>query len=91
MEKTYQIGKITLTQQAFAVFIIGALVSLSGFFMLRSKKGILISLLMFAYACYSTYLTNCLVVGNCKTLAWVLVGLTALAALGVPARIRMVK
>ena len=88
MNDTYKIGKITLTQQALAVFIIGSLVSLYGFFSMRSKKGVIISAVMFAYTCYSTYLTNCLSVGNCHVLAWILVGMTALAALGTPMRIK---
>lgn len=86
---SYKIGKITLTQQALAVFIIGSLVSLYGFFSMRSKKGVIISSVMFAYTCYSTYLTNCLSVGNCDVLAWILVGLSVLTALMTPLRIKM--
>ena len=85
------IGKVNLTQQALAVFIIGSLVSLYGFFTLRSRKGIIISAVMFAFTCYSTYLTNCVSVGNCDVLAWILVGLTVLSALGTPLRIKMMK
>ena len=88
---TYKIGKITLTQQALAVFIIGTLVSMYGFFSLRSKKGVIISAVMFGYTCYSTYLTNCISVGNCDVLAWILVGLTAFTALFTPMRIKMIK
>lgn len=90
-DTTFSIGKVTLTQQALAVFIIGSLVSLYGFFTLKSKKGIIISAVMFAYTCYSTYLTNCLSVGNCNILAWILVGLTALASLGTPMRIKLLQ
>lgn len=89
--QTFKIGKITITQQALAVFIIGSLVSLYGFFSMRSKKGVIISTAMFAYTCYSTYLTNCISVGNCDVLAWILVGLTALASLGTPVRIKMIQ
>lgn len=88
---SFKIGKITLTQQALAVFIIGSLVSLYGFFTLKSKKGIIISAVMFAYTCYSTYLTNCLSVGNCDILAWILVGFTVLASLGTPMRIKILQ
>lgn len=87
----YTIGKVTLTQQALAVFIIGTLVSLYGFFALKSKKGVIISAVMFAYTCYSTYLTNCLSVGNCENLAWILVGLSVFAALGTPLRIKLLQ
>lgn len=88
---SFKIGKITLTQQALAVFIIGSLVSLYGFFSLKSKRGVIISAVMFAYTCYSTYLTNCLSVGNCDVLAWILVGLTTLAALGTPMRLKLLQ
>lgn len=88
--KMYKIGKVNLTQQALAVFIIGSLVSLYGFFALRSKKGVIVSAVMFAYTCYSTYLVNCLSVGNCDILAWILVGLTALAAIGTPMRLKSI-
>lgn len=88
---SFKVGKITLTQQALAVFIIGSLVSLYGFFTLKSKKGVIISAVMFAYTCYSTYLTNCLSVGNCDVLAWILVGLTVLASLGTPMRIKLLQ
>lgn len=80
----YTIGKIKLTQQAFAVFIIGSLVSLLNLYALRRtgwKTASIAFLFTFAYACYTTYLTNCTVVGNCKELAWVLVALNVLTAL----------
>lgn len=88
---TFKVGKVTLTQQALAVFIIGSLVSLYGFFSLKSRKGVIISAIMFAYTCYSTYLTNCLSVGNCNILAWILVGLTVIASLGTPLRIKLMQ
>lgn len=91
MSTSFKIGKITLTQQALAVFIIGSLVSLYGFFAMKSKRGVIISAVMFAYTCYATYVTNCLSVGNCDVLAWILVGLTTLAALTTPMRLKLLQ
>ena len=81
MEKMYKIGKITLTQQALGVFIIGTIVTLTALAILRSAKGVGVAAGFFAFTCYTTYLTNCVVVGNCKELAWVLVALNAITAL----------
>jgi hypothetical protein len=89
--KTFTVGNVKLTQQAFAVFIIGSLMSVSGFFMLQSKKGIFLSVLMFAYTCYVTYLTNCVVVGDCNILAWLLVASSAVMALGTPMRLKSLR
>lgn len=91
MEKTYKIGRIELTQQALGVFIIGAIVSLMALVTLRSVKGAGVATGFFAFTCYTTYLTNCVVVGNCKELAWVLVALNALNALFVMNMIRLKK
>jgi hypothetical protein len=80
MSLTYQIGNIKLTQQAFIVFLAGS--SLSVFLFLASialgsqattkLAGIIISLILFGFTCYYTYITNCVIVGNCNALAWVL-------------------
>jgi hypothetical protein len=80
----YTIGKIQLTQQAFAVFLVGSLISVLNMYSLRRagwKIATGSSMIMFAGACYATYLTNCTVVGSCKELAWFLVILNVLTAL----------
>lgn len=87
----YKIGKIELTQQALGVFIIGAIVSLSALAILRSAKGAGVAAAFFAFTCYTTYLTNCVVVGNCKELAWVLVALNAFNAIFLVNKIRHLK
>lgn len=80
---TYTVGNIKLTQQAFAVFIMGSVVSLLILLGLWKAGGarpaITASLLVFAMACYNTYLTNCVVVGQCNALAWFLVAVYAIA------------
>ncbi len=80
----YKIGKIKLTQQALAVFIIGSVVSFANLYALRKtgwKVASLAFLFTFAFACYATYLTNCTVVGDCKELAWFLVAVNVLTAI----------
>lgn len=85
--KTYKIWKYEVTQQGYITFVTGAVLSLSVFvssFIMSmenpQKQGFivatfLLSCLIFGYTCYVTYATNCLVVGNCKILAWIFVGL----------------
>ncbi len=75
----YKFGKITLTQQALVVFIMGTVLSLFSLLYNRSAKGAGISVGIFAFTCYTTYLTNCLTVGDCNELAWVLVILNAIS------------
>ncbi len=80
----YTVGKIKLTQQALAVFVIGSIVSLLNLYLFRKagwQAASLGFLVTFAYACYTTYLTNCIVVGDCKELAWFLVALNVITAL----------
>lgn len=83
-----QIGKVKITQQAFGVFVIGTIMSLMALLTMRNAKGLGFALGMFAFTCYNTYVNNCLVVGECKILAWVLLALTALSALAVPMRLK---
>ena len=88
MAKTYTFGKVTLTQQALGVFIIGTLLSLYALFTIRGPKGAGFAVGMFAFTCYNTYLNNCLVVGKCNVLAWFLLALSALSALAIPMRLK---
>lgn len=79
----YTVGKIKLTQQALAIFIMGSVVSLLILLGLwkvgGARPAITVSLFVFAMACYNTYLTNCVSVGQCNELAWFLVAFYALA------------
>lgn len=79
----YTVGKIKLTQQAFTVFVMGSVVALLILLGLwkvgGARPAIATSLLVFAMACYNTYLTNCVSVGQCNELAWFLVALYAFA------------
>ena len=88
MAKTYTFGKITLTQQALGVFIIGTIMSLMALFTIRGPTVAGFAAGFFTFTCYNTYLTNCLVVGNCKVLAWILLGLTVVSAMGIPMRLK---
>lgn len=91
--KTYTFGKITLTQQALAVFVLQALVALSMLAVFRKNPkfagGAFLGVLIFGS--YATYLTNCTVVGKCENLAWFLVFINILSVLLVPMRLKMFK
>ena len=90
MAKTYTFGKVTLTQQALGVFIIGTLISLYALATLRGAKGASFAVGMFIFTCYNTYLNNCLVVGKCNILAWVLLIMSALSALAIPMKLKKI-
>lgn len=92
--KTYTIGKISLTQQALAVFIIQAIVAFVLLVSLRKNPKIAAGsfLAVFITGSYATYLTNCTVVGDCNGLAWFLVFVNILSTLlVVPMRLKMLK
>ena len=81
----YTIGKIKLTQQALAVFVIGTVSAFLSAYVLRRELGLKGALTGFifglAVVSYTTYLTNCTVVGDCKELAWFLVALNVFTTL----------
>lgn len=82
LEKSYKIGKITLSQQALIVFILGIIMFVTTLIGFRgSKKGIAIAIGYLLLTFYNTYLVNCLTVGNCKELAWALVVLMSITIL----------
>jgi intracellular septation protein A len=91
--KTYTIGKITLTQQALAVFIIQTVIALVMLSVFRKTPKVAAGafLAVFVFGSYATYLTNCTVVGNCKELAWFLVFVNALSVLILPMRLKMLR
>lgn len=101
--KTYKIGKYQITQQGYITFITGLILSVSVFissFIMSietpQKQGFIIatfllSCIIFGYTCYVTYATNCLIVGNCKILAWIFVFLFILGILSTFFRLFMLK
>lgn len=81
-KKMYKLGKITLSRPALSAFVIGILMFVTTLIAFRgSKKGITIALAYLLMTFYNTYMINCLIVGQCKELAWVLVGLMSIAVL----------
>lgn len=92
--KTYQIGEITLTQQALIVFVLQVVSAISALVLLRknTKLAVGMFLTLLAVGSYATYLTNCTIVGKCEKLAWFLVAINALsAAIIIPMRLKMLK
>lgn len=75
-----QVGPVTLTQQAALVLALGAsmtlLATLLGVF-LHPAYVVLAGLPTLALTLYSTYLVNCVVVGQCVVLSWFLVAVLA--------------
>lgn len=92
MKNTYTFGKITLTQQALAVFIITLISAFSSLFLIRRNPQLAVTtfLLGIGIGFYATYVTNCTIVGKCNQLAWFLVAANILSALiVVPMRLKM--
>lgn len=92
--KTYQIGEITLTQQALIVFVLQVVTAISALVLLRknTKLAVGMFLILLAFGSYVTYLTNCTIVGKCEKLAWFLVAMNVLsAAIIIPMRLKMLK
>lgn len=85
MDKTtYKIGKLEVTRQAFIVFValtipsvITAVLGIANASMLLVAS----SIFTFAVACYMTYVINCLVVGKCVVLSWILASLVVVFTL----------
>jgi hypothetical protein len=85
-------ANITMTMPAFLVILFATIlfvVTALGAIFAKSPMLLLTVIVMYAFAVYTTYVVNCLTVGNCNLLAWVLailyaimVGLTILAYIG---------
>lgn len=90
---TYKIGKITITQQALAVFIISIVAAIVAFFILREKPAVATGAFIGALigGTYATYVTNCTIVGECNALAWFLVAVNIVGVLLLPTRLKMLK
>lgn len=94
MQKTFKLGGVTLTQQAFLVFISSTVSAIGALFLMRKDKIALSAAVfigMLAGGFYATYLTNCAIVGDCRRLAWFLVVMSIIAALAIPVRVKMLK
>lgn len=78
---TYKIGKFTVTQQAYLVFLAGTTLSvitlLASVLLVKNPTGkiggVTVATILFGLTCYSTYAINCTIVGKCEILAWILV------------------
>jgi len=93
MMKTYRFGKIVLTQQALAVFIVSIISAFSALFMIRKNPqlAIITFLVGLGLGFYVTYVTNCTIVGKCKELAWFLVAMNIVSAsIIIPMRLKSV-
>ena len=70
-----QSAKINMTMPAFLVILFSTILfAITAVGAIFAKKPILLVgiIAMYAFAIYTTYLVNCLTVGNCNLLAWIL-------------------
>lgn len=70
-----KVGSITMTMPAFLVIlfatILFSLIAITA--ILSGKPKMLVGvILMYAFAVYGTYVINCLTVGSCNLLAWII-------------------
>lgn len=78
--KTYKVGNIEITEQAFLVLLAGttlaAMVFVLGLFVpgnLQVKGGLIMaSLFIFGLTCWQAWVVNCTIIGKCTTVAWIL-------------------
>jgi hypothetical protein len=87
--KMTKFANITMTMPAFLVIMFATIlfvIMVIGAIIARMPMALLGSILMYAMAIYTTYAVNCLTVGSCNLLAWVLgvvyailIGLSVLA------------
>lgn len=91
MQRTYQLGAMTITQQSFIILVVGTSISIALMIaaLLNAHKPYLavssmfLALVLFGATCYGAYAANCVIVGNCKVLAWFLVGVNCLMFLNI--------
>ena len=82
-QKYVMIGELKVTMQAYIILILGVIISASilfgSIYMVLQRNFrfatmlLFASLLNFAMFLYGAYLVNCLIVGKCTLLSWVLV------------------
>lgn len=70
---TYRFGGLVMSQQAFIIMVAGTIGSLLLLFSSKERIAAVSALVLFALISYQAYLTNCVLVGNCNILSWVLV------------------
>lgn len=90
----YVVGGITISRQALIIMILGAIQAIVIWGLILANATVippviqfvllLGSLMYLGIAIYQAYVTNCVLVGSCKTLSWYLVLTYALATMWVP-------
>lgn len=64
-----------MSQQAFIIFVAGSIGSVLLLLSGSDRVSAIAALILFGMISYQAYLTNCVLVGNCNTLAWFLVAM----------------
>jgi hypothetical protein len=73
--RTVHIGKLNMTMPAFLVILFATIlfaVTALGAIFARKPMLLLVTIIVYAVAIYTTYVVNCLTVGSCNLLAWIL-------------------
>lgn len=71
MQKTVKIGKLEITTQAFIVIVIGLVLGVFSSYFMNPLAGLVIIPAFFL----SAYQINCMIVGKCIVLTWILIAL----------------
>lgn len=70
-----QFAKVNMTMPAFLVILFATILfAVTALGAMISRKPMLMvgSIIFYAFAIYTTYVVNCMTVGNCNLLAWIL-------------------
>jgi hypothetical protein len=73
--KMFKLGMVTLTLQALVVFLLGILLALVAFALFPNVYGLVAAIGILVLFGFYTYIVNCLIVGKCVVLSWIIVGI----------------
>ena len=89
--KIFQFGKVTLTLQSLIVLIFGMVLALFTFALFPNIYGLAGAVgILVLFGVYA-YFTNCLIVGKCIVLSWIIVAVYALILVSMIGNMMMLK
>jgi hypothetical protein len=89
--KMFKFGKVTLTLQSLIVLIFGMVLALITFAIFPNVYGLAGAIgILVLFGVYA-YVTNCLIVGKCTVLSWIIVAIYALLVLSMIGNLTMLK
>lgn len=72
MATMYTIGSVTVCGQALAILVTGLILSVVMIAVKPSLLMLTLSSISFLIVCFYAYQVNCMIVGKCEVLAWIL-------------------